>query len=226
MATHDTGWAIRLDDVSVRLNDHLALQQLSFVVKKGSKSVITGQNGAGKTTLLKTILGLIKPFSGSCSVLGHDVGSRPWFAVRKKVAYLNQESIHIEFPISAYEVAEIGVSAHGIRRHDRHEMVHRAMDATGCAHLRSRSYAFLSGGEKQKVSLARCMVQSPEILLLDEPCSSLDPDSKSDILDIIENLNESGATIVMVSHDEANRNRRGWEQLYLESGHFQNGNAG
>ena len=215
---------IELSGVSVRLSDHIALQQLDFSVASGSRSVVTGQNGAGKTTLLKTILGLIKPFSGQCAVLGHAVGSKKWFASRKKVAYLNQESVQIEFPISAYEVAEIGVSAHGIRRNERQRMVHRAMDITGCAHLKGRSYAHLSGGEKQKVSLARCVVQSPEILLLDEPCSSLDPDSKSDILDIIEGLNtKSGTTVVMVSHDEANRSRHGWDQLYLENGGFLKG---
>ena len=210
---------IELSDLSVRLNNHLALQHLNFSVVAGSRTVVTGQNGAGKTTLLKAILGLVKPTSGTCLVLNHRVGSRQWLAGRKKVAYLNQESVQVDFPISAYEVAEIGVSAHGIHRGERRRMVHRAMEATRCAHLKKRTYAHLSGGEKQKVSLARCVVQAAEILLLDEPCSSLDPDSKTDILNIIESLNErERTTILMVSHDEANRSRTGWDQLYLENG--------
>ena len=96
------------------------------------------------------------------------------------------------------------------------------MRLSGCLHLQKRSYSELSGGEKQKVSLARCIAQGADVLLLDEPCSSLDPASKTEIMSILERINdESGTTIVMVSHDEDAAERQGWSRKHLENGRIE-----
>jgi ABC-type Mn2+/Zn2+ transport system ATPase subunit len=116
-------------------------------------------------------------------------------------------------------VAEIGVVSRRISRADRAAEIASAMAITRCGHLRKRSFSELSGGEKQKVSLARCIAQSGEILLLDEPCASLDPESKAEILSILEEINERlGTTVVMVSHDEETRTRDGWIRRHMEKG--------
>ena len=204
--------AISFQDMTVSMNGHPVLDHLDLNIHTGERIVITGRNGAGKTTLLKTILGLINPVSGSCTIHRH---LRP----KNSIAYLNQQSIHVDFPISATEVAEIGVVARKLSRASRIREVRLAMETTRCDHLRRRNFAELSGGEKQKVSLARCIAQGAKVLLLDEPCSSLDPASKAEILVILEDLNERlGATIVMVSHDEETSARDGWERKHLENG--------
>jgi ABC-type Mn2+/Zn2+ transport system ATPase subunit len=204
--------AISFQDATVLLNGHPILEHLDLDIESGSRIVITGQNGAGKTTLLKTILGLVKPSGGKCVLPAR-------YKARGSIAYLNQESIHVDFPISAGEVAEIGVVSRRISRTDRAAEIASAMAITRCGHLRKRSFSELSGGEKQKVSLARCIAQSGEILLLDEPCASLDPESKAEILSILEEINERlGTTVVMVSHDEETRTRDGWIRRHMEKG--------
>ena len=209
--------AIQIKGVHVSLEGNSVLENVHLTVQEGEMVTISGPNGAGKTTLLRMILGLIRPQNGSVVVRGAAVGSRGWRKNRRRVAYLNQESIHVEFPISAYEVAEIGICGSGLSKQKGKGRVEEAMDLAGCLHLRSRAYSRLSGGEKQKVSLARCICQKPDILLLDEPCSSLDPEARPEIMGILEDLNRSkGNTIVMVSHDIEHIQLGGWTRYHLE----------
>lgn len=213
--------SIELRNLSVTLGNNHILTGLDLSVESGGKCVISGQNGSGKTTLLKTILGLVPPDSGSIHVLEMPVGSSSWYRNRRAIAYVNQQSINVEFPISAFEVAEIGVCEQPLSRKQRKEHVENAMELTRCIHLRNRSYSVLSGGEKQKISIARCIGQDPRILLLDEPCSSLDPDSKNEIIDILHALNgEKEITLLMVTHDLNIHALEGWIRMHMENGKF------
>ncbi len=95
------------------------------------------------------------------------------------------------------------------------------MRTVGCAHLANRMYARLSGGEKQKLSLARCLCQDPQLLLLDEPTSSLDPPSRGELMELLTSLNEKrGLTVVMVSHDSHVLAQQGWRIERMEAGAF------
>ena len=95
------------------------------------------------------------------------------------------------------------------------------MTTAGCAHLQAKMYARLSGGEKQKLSLARCLCQDPQLLLLDEPTSSLDPQSRGELMGLLRSLNETrGLTVLMVSHDSQALNETGWRIERLEAGVF------
>jgi energy-coupling factor transporter ATP-binding protein EcfA2 len=95
------------------------------------------------------------------------------------------------------------------------------MVAVGCEHLQNRMYARLSGGEKQKLSLARCLCQDPQLLLLDEPTSSLDPRSRSELMALLKGLNEKrGLTMVMVSHDAQVLSEPEWAIQHMEAGAF------
>ncbi|MBT3273688.1 MAG: metal ABC transporter ATP-binding protein [Spirochaetales bacterium] len=207
--------AIVLENLSVSLAGRPVLEKVDLTVIFGSKTLISGQNGAGKTTLLKTMLGLVVPDSGRCVAYWSNGAASRHHGT--EIAYLNQESIYVDFPISACEVVEIGVTSRKLNRAGRREAIKNAMALVNCGHLRRRSFSKLSGGEKQKVSLARCIAQNPRLLLLDEPCASLDPSSKSDILAILDDLcDRLGMTVLMVSHDEEAKYRAGWRHVHLE----------
>ena len=197
------------------------LRGLSLQAQCAERLIIAGPNGAGKTTLLKAILGLIPTAEGRVSVLGAEVGSREWLRGRRRVGYVNQESVQVDFPISGREVVEIGTCSLPLGRGEKARLVDKAMTTAGCAHLQAKMYARLSGGEKQKLSLARCLCQDPQLLLLDEPTSSLDPQSRAELMELLKSLNEArGLTVLMVSHDSQALNETGWRIERLEAGVF------
>lgn len=199
--------------------DPLAVEVRELVVSRGARRVlagaglslaagetvlIRGRNGAGKTTLLRTILGLIKPDSGTVLVRGVEVGSAKWHRVRSSVAYVRQLEEPTDLPISVREVVLIGAEAalrHGAA--DRsHDPVTDALRRVRAAHLERRLYRTLSGGERQRVAIARALAQSPVVLLLDEPTVGLDADARNDLIRLLDGLavrNQVG--VIVVSHD-------------------------
>ncbi|TVR91803.1 MAG: ATP-binding cassette domain-containing protein [Spirochaetaceae bacterium] len=217
--SHNIAPIIQIDKVAVRIDGNQILANINLSIHPGELVMISGSNGAGKSTLIKSILGLLPTTEGSVFVAGLRVGSRAWRRVRHDVGYVHQTSVGVEFPITAAEVVEIGLAARRETRKQKNDKVDAAMVATGCRHLRNAVYARLSGGEKQRVSIARCLVQNPSILLLDEPTASLDPEGKDEFLSMIEHLHASrGITVVLVSHDAAQFTRAGWRQLVMSQG--------
>jgi zinc transport system ATP-binding protein len=127
----------------------------------------------------------------------------------------------VDFPVSGREVVEIGTCSLRLGRSEKRRRIEEAMAAVGCAHLQGRMYARLSGGEKQKLSLARCLCQDPQLLLLDEPTSSLDPYSRSELMTLLNELNQRrGLTMVMVSHDAQVLSEPEWKIEHMEAGAF------
>ncbi|HVO37974.1 MAG TPA: ATP-binding cassette domain-containing protein [Spirochaetia bacterium] len=212
---------ILAEGVEVAIDGHRILKDLSFSVQRGERVIVAGPNGAGKTTLLKVILGLQKHNGGRLSVLGAEVGSREWARQRRRVGYVNQEAVSVDFPISGREVVAIGACALDLEKAEKKQRIEEAMAIVGCSHLQRRTYARLSGGEKQKLSLARCLCQDPELLLLDEPTSSLDPQARREVMGLLHDLNESrGLTVVMVSHDSQALAEAAWRIESMEAGTF------
>jgi len=210
-----------VEDLIVTRDGAKILRGLSLEVGCAERVIIAGPNGAGKTTLLKTILGMLPKAAGRVSVLGAEVGSREWLRGRSRVGYVNQESVQVDFPISGREVVEIGTCSLPLGREERARLIDRAMRTAGCAHLQAKMFARLSGGEKQKLSLARCLCQDPRLLLLDEPTSSLDPRSRGELMGLLRSLNETrGLTVLMVSHDSQALSETGWRIERLEAGVF------
>ena len=213
------GLPVIVENLTVKADSKIVLSNLNLELPAGDQLLIYGSNGAGKTTLLKAMLGLVKPLSGTVRVGGWTVGSREWMSNRMNTAYVYQENIKNTFPVSAGEVVSIGLAGSRMSSSEIDYKVELSMRRTGCFNLLNRSYHSLSGGEKQRVSLARCLCQSAKVLLLDEPTSFLDRDGKDDLLILLNELciNEA-PTIIMVSHDPLWTEQLSWEKKELKGG--------
>jgi ABC-type Mn2+/Zn2+ transport system ATPase subunit len=200
-----------MEDVSVVYEGErvAAVHGVDLRVPEGQFVIVLGPNGAGKTTLLEAINGMLPATGGHASVLGMDV-ARQGRHVRKRCGYVIQNfSLDPLDPFITRDVvmmaraARIGVLRFAERR-DR-EAVDDALEAVGMTHLADRPVGKLSGGEFQKVLIARAMAQDPDVLLLDEPYANLDIDARRDIQAVVEEWRRrKGLTVVMVSHDIAN----------------------
>ncbi|RLE84020.1 MAG: metal ABC transporter ATP-binding protein [Thermoprotei archaeon] len=205
-ALHHTGRiAVELHDVATAYAGEKkpAIKNITLSIKKGEYVLITGPNGAGKTTLLETILGILKPCRGIVKVLGFDMSRKPYRA-RVFCSYVPQDFIKPpEEPFKVREVVAMGIASNkplGKLSEKDWSFVDNALEMFGISDLKDRPIGRLSGGQQQKVFLARALCRKPEILLLDEPFSSLDDDSRKLVSDILYRLNIEGKTILLVCH--------------------------
>lgn len=188
------------DRLCVELGGMTVLDRLDLTVYEGDYLAILGPNGGGKTTLLKVILGLVKPASGSVTVFGGQPGR-----ATGRIGYVPQRLFFDrEFPISAWDVVLMGrlSKKRMMRRYgsmDR-QLATRALETTGILHLKDRRLGTLSGGELQRVLIARALAGEPDLLLLDEPTASIDPEMKTTMYDLLDRLRDRH-TIVLVTHD-------------------------
>ncbi|MGE5544801.1 MAG: ABC transporter ATP-binding protein [Bacillota bacterium] len=184
---------------------HPVLENLNFEIEQGSLVGIIGPNASGKTTLIKTLCGLIKPHTGQVVLDERDVHKMKPLNRSRRIAVVSQEE-QIDFAFSVAEVVMMGrhpyIPRMGSPSSRDWEQVNWAMEVTGVSHLAHRPVSNLSGGERQRVLIARALAQEPELLLLDEPTSSLDINHQVEILDLIKQLNYLNRTaIVMAIHD-------------------------
>jgi zinc transport system ATP-binding protein len=193
-------YAIELAGVCFSYEKTEVLKDVSFRLKKGEFLGIIGPNGGGKTTLVKLMLGLLRPDQGTIRVLGMEPN-----AASRRVGYVPQSmDVSRAFPISVLEVAFMGrLSRAGIgRRYTREdeEKVRQTLDKVGMWQHRHKLMGKLSGGQKQRVFIARALATDPEILFLDEPTASIDPEFQVNLYDILQELNRR-VTIVVITHD-------------------------
>jgi ABC-type cobalamin/Fe3+-siderophores transport system ATPase subunit len=199
--------SIELIDVHVRLGNVEVLRGVSVEAKPWEFISIVGANGAGKTTLLKVVNGIFKPFMGRVSVLSQDLSlCNSLNTLRKDIAVVPQKPNSIRFPIRVEEAVMIGrYGKVGLLRNPKAsdwEKAYEAMEAVGIRKFSEKLVDELSGGEQQKVALARALAQDPLILLLDEPTTYLDSASRSEIMEIIHSVHrKKGLTTLLVSHD-------------------------
>lgn len=192
--------AISLDNVSFSYGGPLVLDAVSLDVEQQEFLGIVGPNGGGKSTLLRIILGLLTPLSGEVSVLG-----LPPERGRADIGYVPQyETFSRDFPVSVEDTVLLGRLGRsrgllGYTRADR-EAASEAMNWTAVYELRSRRLGSLSGGQFQRVLIARALVSDPRILILDEPTAHIDLRVEEDIFELLRELT-SRLTIVVVSHD-------------------------
>lgn len=213
-----------VENLYARRGQAMILKDISFAVRSGERITITGSNGAGKTTLLKAMLGILPIESGTIRADDTTVGTAAWRRIRHRAGYVNQQAVHTDFPISVMEVVGIGCIGAGLSRRERRKRIDTSLEQTGSTHLLHAPWARLSGGEKQRVSIARCLCRQPQALLLDEPTASLDPQGKDSLLELTEKLSmRSGITVIMVTHDTGHFQRDGWRRLALEEGRLLQG---
>lgn len=185
-------------DASFGYDGKEVVTDLSFNIEQGDYLCIVGNNGAGKSTLIGGLLGFRKPISGSVS-MGDDL-------VKNQIGYLPQSStIKTDFPASVYEVVISGTLNRNrfIPFYTKHqkEIADINMKRLRIEELKNSAFSELSGGQVQRVLLARALCASTKVLLLDEPVAGLDPVITKDFYELIKKLNEEGITIIMVSHD-------------------------
>lgn len=183
-------------------NCPVVLQNVDFQAEDGHFLAILGNNGAGKSTLLKCMNGILKPDAGSLLLDGEDLLTMPHRQVAQRVAFVAQTVASTQMTV--HDMVMLGRRPYmgwSFSRED-HDIVHAAMARLGLMDMRGRFLNQLSGGERQKVMLARALAQQPRLLLLDEPTSALDIRNQYQVLKIVGELcRTEGLTAVVVIHD-------------------------
>jgi zinc transport system ATP-binding protein len=196
------------------------LSDVSFDVEKGDYIGLAGPNGAGKTTLVKTVLGLSEKFKGIIKLFGQDLRS---FNGWGRVGYLSQRvtAFNPLFPAAVKEVVGLGLLSQKEfpKRFGRADdaKIMQSLDLMGISDLHRKPVSDLSGGQQQRVFLARALVSNPELLILDEPGTALDPQSREDFFEFIKKLNrDKGITIILITHDTAQIGQYANKLLYMD----------
>lgn len=191
---------LELRNVTVRFNNTLALDDISFQLRRGERVAIVGPNGAGKSTLFNVIAGTLKPTRGRADVYGY--ASERHICI----AYVPQRShVDWEFPVNVADVVMMGRVGklglfHWPKRSDW-DYVHQALELVGMAHLSKRQIGQLSAGQQQRVFIARALAQEAELMLMDEPLTGLDVKSQEVIFEILDRLRQREVTVLVATHD-------------------------
>lgn len=208
---------IELKDISKsynynKSNETVALRSVNLKIDKGEMVAVVGPSGAGKSTLLHVIGALCTIQSGSYTFDGEDVSAmsenkRSRFR-NEKIGIVMQNFALVEEYTVADNVAIPLYFRKGVK--NRRQLVADAMQKTGIYELKNKYAYQLSGGEKQRCAISRCLCQNPQVILADEPTGQLDSANAANIMDIFEQLNNEGMTVIVVTHDEnvANRCKR------------------
>ncbi|MBI4965768.1 MAG: ABC transporter ATP-binding protein [Desulfomonile tiedjei] len=192
--------AISIKGLWFSYDSHAVLEDVNLSIPQGDFVSVVGPNGGGKTTLLKLILGLLRPTRGEVRVFGVAPG-----LARPRIGYMPQHSqLDSQFPATVMDVALMGRLGHERRygpysRKDK-QIVSGALDQVGLYGMRKQSFSSISGGQRQRLLIARALACEPDLLLLDEPAASLDMVMEGDLYELLRTLNQR-LTVVMVSHD-------------------------
>lgn len=191
-----------IDDVSAGYGEKIVIKDFSLTVNKGDHILLLGPNGSGKTTLFRLILGIIPPMKGKVE-----------YPMGRSVSYARQDPPSSPFPISVEEVVEMGLWKSG---REREKTINEALEMTDALHLKKRLFHSLSGGERQRVSLSRCLAQNSPLILLDEPSSFLDRESRDSFISLMEKVATPERAIIAITHDSTVIDRLGWKEVTLE----------
>lgn len=194
---------VRLDDVTFAYGDTAAVRDVSLTVEKGDFLGLIGPNGSGKTTLLHLMLGLIAPDTGSVKLFGEPVDA---FEDGHRIGYVSQQAASRggTMPVTVREAVTMGRFAQaGLSRlsdEDR-ATVEEALETVRISNLADRRINRLSGGQRQRAYIARALASEADLLALDEPTVGVDAESRDEFYRLLNSLNESGITIVLIEHD-------------------------
>lgn len=181
------------------------LKDVSLQVEEGEYVAIMGPSGSGKTTLMNIIGCLDRPTSGSYELAGEDIlkyKDKDMSDVRLKSIGFVFQSFHLLPRQSSLDNVALPLSYAGVKKKERRERAYKALERVGLAERVNFKPTQLSGGQKQRVAIARAMVNNPKILLADEPTGALDSKSGKQIMELFQDLNDEGVTVVMITHDK------------------------
>ncbi len=200
----------RIEGVGYTYGDRVALENISFSASRGQMVAIVGQSGAGKTTLLRIITGMLDPHTGAVSLYGVQPYRVKDSAERTRLVGMMQQRLDLVSQLSARHNADAGMlgrwsllrSLAGLAFPLKHTATTEALARVGLAGRESQRVSKLSGGEQQRVAMARVLVQDPEVIVADEPVASLDPDLAAELLGLLRSIaTERNRTIVASIHD-------------------------
>lgn len=219
---------ITLDRVGKRYTGgQQALANLSFSLERGEFAFITGHSGAGKSTLLKLILGIERPSGGRLIVNGADLGAmtaKDLPAHRRQIGTVFQDHQLLN-DRSVFDNVALPLEISGFDRRDSQRRVRAALDTVGLLSKEKLNPAALSGGEQQRVGIARAVVNTPKLILADEPTGNLDPALSAEILEVFARFMSVGVTLLVASHDTALIQSMGYRTLTLEQGKLKQDSA-
>lgn len=189
---------IEIINLTKRYGKFTALDSLNLTIEKGSVFGFVGQNGAGKSTTFSILATLLAPSSGSAYVNGYDVQKDPKL-VRKQIGYM-PDFFGVYDQLKADEYLHFYGASYGIPFTEREKLIPQLLDLVNLSHKRESYVDLLSRGMKQRLCLARCLIHDPEVLILDEPASGLDPRARIEMREILKELKNMGKTILISSH--------------------------
>lgn len=206
--------------VGFRYNAAEVLSNISLRVRSGDYLGIVGPNGSGKSTLIKAILGLVQPVRGVINLFGTPL---PQFTAWRKIGYLPQRLKFADphFPGTVEEIVRLGLMAGKksprTRTKSDDEAVEEIMQLMSISQIRKRLIGELSGGQQQRVLLARAIVGGPDLLILDEPTTALDPETRGNFYALLHDLNRlHNTTVILVTHDTWSIGKYATRFLYLD----------
>jgi zinc transport system ATP-binding protein len=211
---------LSVERLSFRYNSVEVLSDIAFSVDAGDYIGLVGPNGSGKTTLIKIILGLIQSEKGSVSLFGMNASV---FGEHYRIGYLPQKltNFNPNFPATVKEIVSLGLfSKKGFpKRVEKNDeaLINEAMALTDVVDIKDTLIGELSGGQQQRVLVSRAIVNKPELLILDEPTTALDPEAREKFFHILYELNfRKNVTVILVTHDIASIGKYASKLLYLD----------
>ncbi|HEX9395612.1 MAG TPA: ATP-binding cassette domain-containing protein [Burkholderiales bacterium] len=202
---------LELQDISFVAGGRIIIERLSLSIEAGPSTIILGANGAGKSVLMRLMHGLIAPSSGT--IRWSDPASA---SLRRRQAMVFQRPVLLRRSALANITYALEVAR--VPRAERESLAFEALESVGLPHLAHRPARVLSGGEQQRLALARAWALHPEGLFLDEPTASLDPGAAREIENVIKAFDAAGTKIVMATHNLGQARRLGDEVIYLHQG--------
>ena len=198
-----------------------ALDEVSVEVAPGEFVALLGSSGSGKSTLLNLVGGLDRPTSGSVAVLGRELAqmaSAELAAYRRNTVGMIFQAFNLVPTMTLAENVELPMRFAEVPREQRGELVRAALERVGLGERARHRPSELSGGEQQRGSIARALVNRPALLLADEPTGNLDSRTGAEILDLVKQLNRDGMTVVLVTHERMLADRYATRQVFLSDG--------
>jgi cell division transport system ATP-binding protein len=215
---------ILFENVSKRYGsgEYTALEDINFEIKQREFVSIVGRSGAGKSTIIRLLIGEERPTSGRVVFAGHEMNSinpKELPRIRRNVGIIFQ-NYRLLPTKSAYENVAFALEVAGVPEHEIDDMVREALDLVGLSDKAENFPNQLSGGEAQRVAMARAMVNHPSLIVADEPTGNLDPLNAADVIKVLQQINDLGTTVILTTHNKEVVNKLGRRVIQLDNGHI------